>query len=135
MSLISRFQLQDKLLLLGVMPAAIVAIILATYLTSTRLNDMYDLLHKTNENLCLSIAKSSVNGVFSGNLAALDAVVRSVVNEPDILSIKITDSAERLFPMQAVILQHPHYYPTHQKKLFNQSHLNQLKTRMNLIAY
>lgn len=93
MSLISRFQLQDKLLLLGVMPAAIVAIILATYLTSTRLNDMYDLLHKTNENLCLSIAKSSVNGVFSGNLAALDAVVRSVVNEPDILSIKITDSA------------------------------------------
>jgi len=92
MKIFDRIKLKDKLLLLGVIPAATLAIILAAYLTSTRLNDMYDLLHKTNENLSQSIADSSTNGVFSGNLSILDTVINSVINEPDILSIKITNN-------------------------------------------
>lgn len=91
MSLLDRFQLKDKLLLLGVIPAATLAIILAAYLTSTRLNDMYDLLHKTNENLASSLAESSISGVFSGNLDSLNTVINSAINEPDVVSIKITN--------------------------------------------
>lgn len=91
MNLLDRFHLKDKLLLLGVLPAAVLAVILAAYLTSTRLNDMYDLLHKKNENLTSSIAQSSVNGVFSGNLDALDTALNSVINEPDVVSIEITN--------------------------------------------
>ena len=90
MSLLNRFQLQNKLLLLGIIPAAALAVILATYLTSTRLTDMYDLLHKTNENLANSIAESSVNGVFSGDLDALNHVISASINEPDVISINIT---------------------------------------------
>ena len=91
MNLLDRLQLKDKLLLLGLLPAAGLAIILATYLTSTRLNEMYELLHKTNENLSNSIAQSSVNGVFSGDTEALDALLQKVIQEPDLISIKITD--------------------------------------------
>ena len=91
MNLLDRLQLKDKLLLLGLLPAAGLAIILAAYLTSTRLNDMYELLHKTNENLSNSIAQSSVNGVFSGDTEALDALLQKVIREPDLISIKITD--------------------------------------------
>ena len=91
MNLFNRLQLRNKLLLLGVAPAAILAFILAAYLTSTRLNDMYELLHKTNENLSTSIAESSINSVFSGNLDSLDNLVRSAINEPDVISIKITN--------------------------------------------
>lgn len=91
MNLLDRFQLKEKLLLLGVIPAATLAIILAAYLTSTRLNDMYDLLHKTNENLASSLAESSISGVFSGNLDTLNTVINSAINEPDVVSIKITN--------------------------------------------
>ncbi len=91
MNLFNRLQLSNKLLLLGVLPAATLAFILAAYLTSTRLNDMYELLHKTNENLSHSIAESSLNSVFSGNLDSLDNIVRSAINEPDVISIQITN--------------------------------------------
>lgn len=91
MKLLNRLQLKDKLLLLGVLPAAALAIILAVYFTSTRLNDMYTLTDKTNENLAKSIAESSINGVFSGNMSALNSIIRKSINEPDILSIKISN--------------------------------------------
>lgn len=80
-------------MLLGVLPAGIVAIVLAVYFTTTRLNDMYELVDKTNQNLASSLAESSVNSVFSGNIDALDTLLQSVINEPDIISIEITDSA------------------------------------------
>jgi len=80
-------------MLLGVLPAGIVAIVLAVYFTTTRLNDMYELVDKTNQNLASSLAESSVNSVFSGNIDALDTLLQGVINEPDIISIEITDSA------------------------------------------
>ena len=80
-------------MLLGVLPAGIVAIVLAVYFTTTRLNDMYELVDKTNQNLASSLAESSVNSVFSGNIDALDTLLQGAINEPDIISIEITDSA------------------------------------------
>jgi two-component system sensor histidine kinase BarA len=91
MNLFNRLQLRNKLLLLGVAPAATLAFILAAYLTSTRLNDMYELLHKTNENLSISIAESSINSVFSGNFDSLDNIVKAAIKEPDVTSIQITN--------------------------------------------
>jgi signal transduction histidine kinase/DNA-binding response OmpR family regulator len=91
MKLSNRLQLKEKLLLLGVLPAAFLAIILAVYFTTTRLNDTHELLHKTNLNLANSIAESAVSAVFSGNVDSLDRLLNSVINEPDIVSIKISD--------------------------------------------
>ncbi|MEH6504302.1 MAG: ATP-binding protein [Cycloclasticus sp.] len=92
MKLIHRLQLKEKLLLLGVLPAAFLAIILAVYFTTTRLNDTYELLHKTNQNLASSIAESAVSAVFSGDVESLDKLLNSVISEPDIISIKIIDN-------------------------------------------
>ena len=93
MKILDRLQLREKLMLLGVLPAGIVAIVLAVYFTTTRLNDMYELVDKTNQNLASSLAESSVNSVFSGNIDALDTLLQGAINEPDIISIEITDSA------------------------------------------
>lgn len=92
MKLLNRFNLTEKLVFLGVVTAATLAIILAVYFTTTRLNDMYDLLHKTNQNLANSIAESSVNAVFTGNTNVLNTLLDSLKNEPDIVSIKVTDN-------------------------------------------
>jgi len=88
----NKLPIQSKLLLLGVLPAAAIALILALYFTSTRLNDMYDLLHKTNQNLAGSIAEASVNSVYTGNTASLASLLNSFHNEPNIISITITDA-------------------------------------------
>lgn len=91
MKLLDRLQLKSKLLFLGVVPAAALAIILAVYFTSTCLNDMYDLLHKTNQNLVTSIAESSVNAVYSGNVEELNNILSAAITESNIRSIKITN--------------------------------------------
>jgi len=88
----NKLPVQSKLLLLGVLPAAVVAITLAIYFTSTRLNDMYDLLHKTNQNLASSIAEASINSIFTGNIETLDSIISSYENETDVISISITDA-------------------------------------------
>ncbi|MBV1952038.1 MAG: response regulator [Cycloclasticus sp.] len=92
MKLINKLKLKQKLLLLGILPAATLSIIVAIYLTSARLNEMYELLHKKNQSLALSIAESSINDVFSGNYFALQIRLNAAINEPDIVSIIITDA-------------------------------------------
>ena len=92
MKLINKLKLKQKLLLLGILPAATLSIIVAIYLTSARLNEMYELLHKKNQSLALSIAESSINDVFSGNYFALQTRLNAAINEPDIVSLIITDA-------------------------------------------
>jgi len=88
----NKLSIQGKLLLLGVLPAATIAITLAIYFTTTRLNDMYDLLHKTNQNLAVSIAETSVNAVYTGNQAGLTSILAKHDSEPNVISITIADA-------------------------------------------
>ncbi|MGB1742102.1 MAG: ATP-binding protein [Cycloclasticus sp.] len=124
MNLLNRFKLKGKLLLLGIIPAAVLAIILAAYLTSTRLNDMYELLHKTNENLSHSIAESSINGVFSGNTDSLKTIINSVINEPDIVSIKITNNAGKTLAYATSKIATSHLVPYPSKRIIQPIKLN-----------
>jgi len=88
----NKLSIQGKLLLLGVLPAATVAITLAIYFATTRLNDMYDLLHKTNQSLAVSIAETSVNAVYTGNQAGLTSILAKHDSEPNVISITIADA-------------------------------------------
>jgi len=87
----NKLPIQSKLLLLGVLPAATVAFTLAIYFTTTRLNDMYDLLHKTTQNLAESIAEASVQSVYTGNSSELNSILKGYTDEPNITSITVTD--------------------------------------------
>jgi len=90
MKLFNKLSLKIKLFILGVLPAAILAIILSIYFTTARLNETYELLQEKERNIAVALSKASVYGVFSGNKTLLDALLKSVNNEPDILNIKIT---------------------------------------------
>ncbi len=96
MKLINKLKLKQKLLLLGILPAATLSIIVAVYLTGARLNEMYELLHKKNQSLALSIAESSINDVFSGNYPALQSQLNAAKNEPDIVALIITDANHKI---------------------------------------
>jgi len=90
MKLLDKLTLKSKLLFLGILPAVTLAVILAAYFTSTRLNDTRDLLHKTNQNLASSIAESSINALYSGNIDELKSILNAFSSAPDIISIKVT---------------------------------------------
>ena len=95
MNPLNRLQLKGKLLVLGVLPAAILAIILAVYFTSSRLTEMYDLFQEKEINLAVALANSSVHGVFSGDKESLTQSISSFVQEKDVLVITITDDQNR----------------------------------------
>ncbi|PHS71176.1 MAG: hybrid sensor histidine kinase/response regulator [Cycloclasticus sp.] len=92
MTFLDKLQLKSKLLILGVLPAALLAILLALYFTNSRINDVYQLFEEKNKNFAVAIAKSSVYGVFSGDKESLNTLINSITTEADIHSIKITDS-------------------------------------------
>lgn len=91
MKLIDKLQLREKLLVLGLLPAAILAIVLSIYFTQTRLNDAEQSLQNEGRNLSIFIAKSSVYGVFTGQKEQLRKLLISAANNPDVLLIELTD--------------------------------------------
>jgi len=92
---LNRLQLRGKLLVLGVLPAAILAIILAVYFTNSRLTEMHELFQEKEANLAAALANSSVYGVFSGDKESLTKTISSFVQEKDIQTITITDDKNR----------------------------------------
>lgn len=91
MNLLNRLQLKDKLLVLGLLPAATLAIILSIYFTNTRLTDIDELLKQSEQNITVTLSKSSVYGVFTGNIELLDSLLQSVRENPDIAAVKISN--------------------------------------------
>ncbi|PCI19003.1 MAG: hybrid sensor histidine kinase/response regulator [Piscirickettsiaceae bacterium] len=91
MNYLNNLQLRGKLLVLGVLPAAILAIVLALYFTNSRLNEVEQLFEEKEKNLAFALAKSSVYGVFSGDKKLLENIIKSVIVESEILSISISD--------------------------------------------
>ncbi|PCI67269.1 MAG: hybrid sensor histidine kinase/response regulator [Piscirickettsiaceae bacterium] len=80
---------------MGVLPAAILAIILAVYFTNSRLMEVKELFEEKEKNLAIAVAKSSVYGVFSGDTQLLTNIINSVIVDPDVLSIEITDNKNK----------------------------------------
>jgi signal transduction histidine kinase/CheY-like chemotaxis protein/HPt (histidine-containing phosphotransfer) domain-containing protein len=96
MKRLNKLPLKRKLLLLGVLPAAAVAIVLAIYFTLSRLDDMYTLVDKTNESLARSIAEASTSSVYSGNKIAIQSLLNPLKSEPDIIEIRVIDALGNL---------------------------------------
>lgn len=88
---LNRLQLRGKLLVLGVLPAAILAIVLAGYFTNSRVTEMYELFQEKEVNLAVAVANISVYGVFSGDKESLTKSINSFIQDKDVQIITITD--------------------------------------------
>ena len=88
---LNRLQLRGKLLVLGVLPAAILAIVLAGYFTNSRVTEMYALFQEKEVNLAVALANISVYGVFSGDKESLTKSINSFIQDKDVQIITITD--------------------------------------------
>jgi two-component system sensor histidine kinase BarA len=92
MHVFNSLQLKQKLLVLGVLPAAVLAIILSFYFTHTRLADIDELIKENENNILATLSNSSIYGVFTGNTDSLDGLLQSMGENPSILAAQIINN-------------------------------------------
>ncbi len=84
--------IKTRVLLLGLVPAGVIALVLSTYFISTRINDLEQSLREHGQGIARHLAPASVYGVFSGNRDILQGLTDATLREPDVYLVRITDS-------------------------------------------
>lgn len=112
MNWLTRLHLRDTLLIIGVLPAAVLSLVLSLYFTQTIISDIEKNLQNQGTSLATHLANASVFGVFTMNIEQLEALIEISTQNPDVLAVKILDSSDR------VIVQSPPPPPSKgQKKI------------------
>ncbi|MBN1378054.1 MAG: response regulator [Gammaproteobacteria bacterium] len=84
--------IKTRVLFLALLPALLVSTLLAGYLIFTQLRDLDDTLTERGFSIVRHLGPASEYGVFSGSSEILKPLVTSVINEPDVRSVTISDS-------------------------------------------
>ena len=84
--------IKTRVLFLALLPALLVSTLLAGYLIFTQLRDLDDTLTERGLSIVRHLGPASEYGVFSGGSEILKPLVTSVINEPDVRSVAISDS-------------------------------------------
>jgi len=96
MQAMSNMGINQRVLLLTVAPAIVIAVLLAGYLTITRIQDLDQALLERGEAIVRQLAPASEHGVFLGNKDFLFAIANAVIEERDVRSVSISDSNGRM---------------------------------------
>ncbi|MCW8921471.1 MAG: ATP-binding protein [Sedimenticola sp.] len=89
-------RIKIRALLLGIVPAAVMALTLTLYLISAQLDNL-DLAFKERGNaIAQEVAAASVYGIFSGDVESLSINLRAIAERKDIISILVNDTAGKL---------------------------------------
>ncbi len=86
--------IRNRVLLVALAPAMMLALVLVTYLTNTRVQDLEQSLVNRGQAIVAQLAPASQHGVLSGNRDELTRLARSAAEAPDVVRIQIYD-AER----------------------------------------
>jgi two-component system sensor histidine kinase BarA len=84
-------RLKVKVLLLSIVPAAFLALGLATYLVNAQLATLEEAFEKEGQAIAREVASISVYGVFSGDRDALRRSVRAVFDRTEVVSVTVED--------------------------------------------
>ena len=88
--------IKARVLFLTLVPSFLIALSLATYFTSTRINDLDNALRDRGYAIALQLAPDSEFGVFSGNLDNLKQLVNHSLEEPEIRGVSIYNKEGKL---------------------------------------
>lgn len=96
MNWLTRLHLRDTLLIIGVLPAAILALVLTLFFTQTIITDIEDNLVNQGNSLAKNLANASIFGVFTMNIEQLQALTDISVQDRKVLAAKILDKEDRV---------------------------------------
>jgi two-component system sensor histidine kinase BarA len=88
-------RLKVKVLLLSIVPAAFLALGLATYLIIAQLTTLEEAFQKEGKAIAREVASISVYGVFSGDWEALRRTIRAVFDRTELVAVTVEDPAGR----------------------------------------
>jgi two-component system sensor histidine kinase BarA len=88
-------RLKVKVLLLSIVPAAFLALGLATYLIVAQLTTLEEAFQKEGKAIAREVASISVYGVFSGDWEALRRTIRAVFDRTELVAVTVKDPAGR----------------------------------------
>jgi len=82
-------RIRTRATLLGFLPALMLAVVLLTYLTISRLGDLETTLQDRGVALARYVALGSQYGVVSGNVMSMEPMLEQAMQEPDVVHIAI----------------------------------------------
>jgi len=88
--------IRTRALLLGLLPAAILALSLTTYLITSQLNDLMDGFQERGRSIAKEAAAMSVYGLFTQDTEILESSLRPVFLQQDVSSIRVIDNNDRI---------------------------------------
>jgi signal transduction histidine kinase/CheY-like chemotaxis protein len=83
--------IRTRATLLGMLPALLIATLLGSYLSASRLGDLEASLHARGAALARQLAQGAQYGVVSGNLSAVRAQLRRMQGEADVVFLGVFD--------------------------------------------
>lgn len=87
-----RWDIRTRVLLAAIIPATLIAIVLAWYFTRTRLAELDESLQARGHAVVRQLAAASEYGVFSGNRDLLRQLVESALREDEVAGVVILDA-------------------------------------------
>jgi len=82
-------RIKVRALLLGMVPAAILAITLVSYIVSTQISDLEEAFAARGESLARETAALSLYGLFIGDVPALTQSVLPILKREDVEKLKV----------------------------------------------
>jgi diguanylate cyclase (GGDEF)-like protein len=87
-----RWGIKGQVLFLALMPAAVIAMVLAFYFTSTRIADLERTLQERGVAIARQLTPAAEYGVVSGNWTVLRGLADAAAQEADVTAVVISDS-------------------------------------------
>ncbi|MCK4952049.1 MAG: response regulator [Gammaproteobacteria bacterium] len=88
--------IRKQVLTLALLPAAIIAVLLTTTFIVSQISEHTKLLEEKGRILTSQLAVAAEYAVATGNISILENLTSSVLKEPDVAQINITDKEDRL---------------------------------------
>ncbi|MBY0578464.1 MAG: diguanylate cyclase [Burkholderiales bacterium] len=89
----NKWGIRKRILFLAWTPSFSIAVLLVLYFTATRFDALEESLGNRGASIARQLAPASEYGVFSGNSEMLQKIADSILGEPDVRSVEISDNA------------------------------------------
>ncbi len=97
-----RWGIVSRALFLGLTPAAVIAVILASYFVSSRMDDLQNSLEQRGAVVARQLAYTSEQPISTGNLATLQSLAEAAIREADISAVTITRADGKVVALSGV---------------------------------
>jgi len=92
----NNWSIRQRILLLALLPVFVLAVLLSSYLITTKLRELEHTLSEHGRAIARQMAPAFEYGVISGNVDVLNTLAAGALQEEDVLSVVVRDAEDRV---------------------------------------